>query len=191
MRTVKRLLFFLLVFAIAIFFLHDRIFRSTVTYHSVGTRSNYSVTDTLLMGYIKRRIDDNVKDETPMNGETISRLALSATTHWLHFTDGKSDRDPNLLIHSKAANCIGYAAFCATICNAIFTKYNLSDTWIATPQIGQLYFLGINVHSYLNGPFFKDHDFVLIKNLKTGEVLAMDPSVSDYLIVDFITYRPK
>jgi hypothetical protein len=67
-------------------------------------------------------------------------------------------------------------------------RYNLADRWTAKPQIGQLYFLGTNIHKYFNSAFFKDHDFVTIENKKTGEILAVDPTVNDYLHIDFITY---
>jgi len=68
-------------------------------------------------------------------------------------------------------------------------KYELSGNWIAKPQIGQLNFLGINVHKYFNSQFFKDHDFVLIENKTTDEVFAVDPTVRDYLKINFISYE--
>ena len=64
----------------------------------------------------------------------------------------------------------------------------MADKWNAKPQIGQLYFLGTNIHKYFNSSFFEDHDFVTIENKSTGEILAVDPTVNDYLNIDFITY---
>ena len=37
--------------------------------------------------------------------------------------------------------------------------------------------------------FFKDHDFVTIENKETGEIFAVDPSVNDYLFIDFVTFN--
>jgi len=54
--------------------------------------------------------------------------------------------------------------------------------------VEQLYFLGTNIHKYFNSSFFKDHDFVTIENKTTGEIFAVDPTVNDYLRIDFITY---
>jgi len=80
------------------------------------------------------------------------------------------------------------ASFFITTCKYVLKKYNLEDKWIVQQQIGQLYFLGTNVHTYFNSSFFKDHDFVTIENKKTGEIIAVDPTVNDYLFIDNITY---
>ncbi|GGG62573.1 hypothetical protein GCM10011378_43400 [Hymenobacter glacieicola] len=45
------------------------------------------------------------------------------------------------------------------------------------------------MHKYFNSAFFKDHDFVTIENKRTGKVYAVDPTIDDYLSVDFITYK--
>jgi hypothetical protein len=34
----------------------------------------------------------------------------------------------------------------------------------------------------------QDHDFVTIKNNETGEIMAVDQTVNDYLYIDFIIY---
>lgn len=189
MRIIKRILLFLLILAIALFFLRGWIFRSVVTYRSIGTRTQYAVTDSMLRSCIMKAVKKylTTTPRNPFDEKAIVELALDITAEKLNFTDGKNHTDPNLLIHSKTANCVGYAAFCVTICNHVLRE----DTWTAIPQIGQLYFLGINVHSYFSSPFFKDHDFVLIKNLKTGEVFAVDPSVYDYTGIELVTYTPN
>ena len=103
-------------------------------------------------------------------------------------TANENDVDPNKLITSRKAHCIGYASFFATTCNYLLKKYNLSDQWTAKPKVGQLYFIGQNIHKYFNSPFFKDHDFVTIENKKTDQIFAVDPTVYDYLLIDFINY---
>ena len=34
---------------------------------------------------------------------------------------------------------------------------------------------------------FKDHDFVTIENKITEEIVAVDPTVNDYLRIEFVT----
>ena len=68
-------------------------------------------------------------------------------------------------------------------------KNRLSDLWVATPQIGQLYLMGKNIHPYFNSAFFKDHDFVIIENLKTGEIVAVDPSLHDYTGIQHVDLK--
>jgi hypothetical protein len=79
---------------------------------------------------------------------------------------------------------VGYAAFFATTCNYLLKKYHLDATWTAQPQAGKMYLLGENIHPYFHSPFFRDHDFVVIKNKVTGEILAVDPTIHDYLFIN-------
>jgi hypothetical protein len=155
-----------------------------VTYKSVKIRTNYLATNIKLTDYI----DANTDNQTDPDIKQIIKLGLSITSRKLNFTADKNDTDPNKLIISKTAHCVGYASFFATTCNYLLEKYILSDTWTAKPHAGQLHFLGTNIHKYFNSAFFKDHDFVTIENKKTGEILAVDPTVNDYLHIDFITY---
>jgi methionyl-tRNA synthetase len=91
-------------------------------------------------------------------------------------------------VYTQTANCIGYAAFCATTCNELFQKNSLSGVWIARPQIGQLHLFGTNIHPYFHSAFFKDHDFVVIENKQSGMVYAVDPTVHDYLGIEFVRF---
>jgi hypothetical protein len=160
------------------------LYRHAVTYTSVGLRTNYPATDHQLIGLI----DENARQATDPDIRQIIQLALSITAGQLQYTAEKNDADPNLLIHSKKAHCVGYAAFFATTCNALIKKYHLNPAWTAQPRIGQLWFLGINVHPCFQDPFFKDHDFVTIENPETGAVIAVDPTIHDYLGINWVRY---
>jgi hypothetical protein len=160
------------------------IYRQVVTYKSEGLRPSYLATDNNLVIYIEA----NVGDKKDLEIKNVIKLGLSATSRQLNFTTSKNDNDPNKLIKSRTAHCVGYASFFATTCNYLLKKYNLDSNWTARPQIGQLSLLGTNVHRYFDSAFFKDHDFVTIENRTTGEILAVDPTVGDYFYIDFITY---
>ncbi len=97
--------------------------------------------------------------------------------------------DPNKLIYSKAAHCVGYSTFFATTCNYLFKKYNLDKNWEAKHQIAQLYLFKTNVHQFFDTPFLKDHDIVIIENQKTGELFAVDPTLNDYFYIDYISFE--
>ncbi len=159
-------------------------YRHLVTYKSVGLRTNYAATDARLVGFI----DASAAQQIDPDIEQIIKLGLSITSEQLNFTANKNDTDPNKLIASKTAHCVGYASFFATTCNYLLDKHKLSDTWTAKPQVGQLYFLGTNIHQYFNANFFKDHDFATIENKNTGQIFAVDPTTSDYLLIDFVNY---
>ena len=184
MKIIKRILLILLVLTTVGLLFRGWFYRHLVTYKSVGQQTNYSATENKLVDYINASTDE----KTDLDIEQIIKLGLSITSGQLNFTANKNDTDPNKLITSKTAHCVGYASFFATTCNHLIDKYNLADTWTAKPQVGQLYFLGTNIHKYFNSSFFKDHDFVTIENKTTGEIFAVDPTVNDYLRIDLVTY---
>ena len=176
------LAFFLLMVAGAI--LRAQLFRYMITYRSIGQRTEYVAKDTSLINFIERKAEhEKVKELSD-----VIELSMAATRHQLEFSTEKSENDPNRLIHTHTANCIGYAQFFTTTCNYLLKK-NQFGSWRASPHIGQLYFFGHNVHKYFSDPFFYDHDFVVIENSLSHEVYAVDPSMSDCLLIDFVTYK--
>ena len=196
MKFIKRTLLIILIISTVGLFFRGWFYRHLVTYKSDGIKTNYLATNIKLTDYI----DANTDNQTDPDIKQIIKLGLSITSRKLNFTVDKNDTDPNKLIISKTAHCVGYASFFATTCNYLLEKYNLSDTWTAKPQAGQLNFLGTNIHIYFteffkdtkffkDRNFIKDHDFVTIENKKTGEILAVDPTANDYLRIDFITYN--
>jgi hypothetical protein len=144
MKFIKRTFITILILTTVGLLFRGWFYRHLVTYKSVGLRTNYSATDKILTDYI----DANNDTQTDLDIEQIIKLGLSITSSQLTFTADKNDTDPNKLITSKTAHCVGYATFFATTCNYLLDKYKLSYTWIAKPQVGQLYFLGTNIHKY-------------------------------------------
>lgn len=184
MKLIKQIFLIILILTTVGLLFRGWIYRNLVTYKSAGLRTNYPAKDKKLTDYINA----NTNIQTDLDIKQIVKLGLSKTSRQLNYTADKNNTDPNKLITSKTAHCIGYATFFATTCNYLLDKYNLSDTWTAKPQIGQLYILGTNIHKFFNSAFFKDHDFVTIENKITGEIVAVDPTVNDYLRIDFVTY---
>lgn len=185
MKSLKRILLtFLIILAVAVLF-RGEIFRSLVTYKTLGERSSFVINDQKLDSLI---ISDPKNIKEPGIHQIIE-TGLAITSRSLNFTIDKNEVDPNKLVYTKTAHCVGYATFFTIACNRLLEKHGLSEDWKAKPQIGQLHFLGINFHQYFSSPFFKDHDFVIIENIATGEVYAVDPTVSDYLGIDFIKHE--
>lgn len=184
MKLIKRGLLFLLLLSLCLILFRGWIYRSLVTYESVGERTGYSVTNEQLASVILEHPDPG----SPGVREII-RTSLDITGKQLHFTAAKNDNDPNKLISWRSAHCVGYAHFFASSCNFLLEQHGFSDLWEAKVQVGQLYVFGTNVHRYFSSPFFKDHDFVSIENRETGEVYAVDPTMADYLGIGFVSYR--
>ena len=184
MKFIQRIILIILMLTTFGLVFRGWLYLHLVLYQSVGVRTNYMATDDKLINYIETSADE----QPDLDIAQIIQLGLSITSKQLNFTATRNDIDPNKLVSSKAAHCVGYAAFFATTCNYLLEKYHLADRWNAQPQIGHLYFLGVNVHKYCSSSFFKDHDFVTIENRTTGEILAVDPTVNDYLDIGLINY---
>jgi hypothetical protein len=142
MRSIKRI-FLTIIILIAIGFLfRGWLYRHIVTYKSVGLRNNYTATNNQLTYYIDASIDK----QNELKIEQIIKLSLSITSRQLNYTVNKNNTDPNKLINSKRAHCVGYASFFSATCNYLLKKHALDDLWTARHHVGQLYFLGTNVH---------------------------------------------
>ncbi|GHN01584.1 hypothetical protein WSM22_30730 [Cytophagales bacterium WSM2-2] len=183
MKVVKRIGIGALIFILTVLVFRGWVYRHLFTYKSIGERTNYKATDFKLLQYI-----DSSSGRQDSQIKSIIETSLSLTSKSLIFTDELDDKDPNKLIVSKRANCIGYAAFFSAVCNRLLVKNNLDKQWIAKPLIGQLYFLDNNIHPYFKSAFFKDHDFAVIENKTTGQVFAVDPSLNDYTGIDFVRF---
>lgn len=185
MKLIKRTFLTIIILTVVGILFRGWLYRHLVTYESVGLRTNYTATDHKFVDFIDKSADDEINQDI----KQIIKLGLSITSERLNFTNDKNDIDPNKLINSKTAHCVGYASFFASTCNYLLEKYKLDNKWSAKSRVGEIYFLGANIHKYFSNPFFKDHDFVTIENKITGETFAVDPTITDYLHIDFVTIR--
>ncbi len=180
MKFLRRFLFTVFVLLTAGVLFRGCIYRKVVVYHSAGVRQPVALSaESLAVA-----ISECAAAEKNPDAETIATDALQLTADKLRFASEGTSNNPNGLITSQRAHCVGYAAFFTTVCNELFRLHNMQDTWVAQHHIGKLFAFGNNVHTYFQSPFFRDHDFVLIKNKTTGETIAVDPSLYDYLYVE-------
>lgn len=187
MKIIKRLAIVMLILFTGVFVFRGWIYRHISAYKSFGVREKYSVTDSSLMKLL---------DETEVNQDLkeiseVINSSLSLTSKQLNFTDSTNDLDPNKLVTSKTAHCVGYANFFAAVCNYQIQKHNLSQEWEATARIGHIFLLGTDIHAYFKSSFFKDHDFVIIENRVTGEVFAVDPTLHDYSGIKLVHFQKE
>ena len=110
MKFIKRIFIIILILTTVGLLFRGWFYRHLVTYKSVGLRTRYSAKDKNLTNYI----DANTNEQTDPDIEQIVKLGLSITSKQLTFTTNKNEIDPNKLITSKTAHCVGYASFFAT-----------------------------------------------------------------------------
>ena len=163
------------------------IFNCIVDYKSLSTRQNTYQPDRNFELFLEKKIlQFNITE--PEIEEVIELSHLITSSH-LNFTMCNNDKDPNKLIESKSAHCVGYANFFKMTCHYLLKKFNLDENWKVSHQIGKIYFLGINVHQYFSSNFFLDHDFIILENKKSRSKIAVDPVLYDYLYIEKINLK--
>lgn len=172
---MKRLFKILLVLLILLIVFRQPIYKATVNYTKVGERENIRIVDENLIDLIDNEIGDKSIDI-----EEVVRIAKYITNESFNFTTENVSKDPNLLINTSKANCVGYSGMFNSIANYIIRQKNLENTFVAKHLIGKLSFLGFNVHSLFKNSFLKNHDYNQVINIKTGDTIYIDPSLSDY-----------
>lgn len=178
----KKIVKILIIALVICLIFRSFLYRKFVSYKPVKARFSYTITE----NKIKIYVEENYKEQ---NINEIIDRSLSLTTEHLNFTSSKNYNNPNKLMFTKTANCIGYASFFSTICNYLINVNSLNQEWEAIPYAGELYFFGVNINHYFQSPFLKDHDFVIIRNKITNKKFVVDPSLSDYFYIDYVTIK--
>ena len=170
----KFLMYIGLVFLLLILF-RGPLFRILIKYNEIGEREEIKITNQNLLN----KIDTNSSNQA-LRIDEIIRIAKLLTNQELRFTFKSASGDPNKIFDSKKANCVGYSAMFNSLVNHLLHKNGLQAKYTAKHKIGQIKFCGINTHQFLNGQFFKDHDYNEIINLETESKIIIDPSISDF-----------
>jgi len=155
------------------------IYRSAISYNQIGTRENIIINNKDFLNKIESRSANKI---TSLEG--IIRIANAITIEELSFSGNRVSNDPNELIRTKQANCIGYAALFNSVANYLIQKNGLGDEIEAKHLIGKLDLFGVSLHQFFDRPFFKDHDFNSVQHLITKKIYYIDSSLSDYLGID-------
>jgi len=162
------------------------IYRHIISYKITGERKGYELTSQRLRSAIDQEL---TVLELPL--DDLIDISLHQTNSELSFAFEATLQDPNQILQKGTTNCMGYAAVFHSIASHIITKQKLGGYYRSRHLVGKIHVLGINIHKYIDHPFFKDHDFNMIENIRTGEKIYADPSISDYLGIDRITVKPQ
>lgn len=179
---MKKLFVVFLILALIVIGNRGVIYRNVVKYKEIGTRKTSLITDKNLQA----KIDQSTTGVT-LTQKAISEIALNITDETLGFSFDNVSNNPNELVETKAANCIGYTALFSAIAEYIIRKNGLENQFTVEHKIGKLEVWGWDIHSILISGFFKDHDFSQIKDEQTGKILAVDPEVRDYFYIDSVS----
>ena len=161
------------------------LYRSIVTYDTIGMRETITDLDPDLV----LLIENEVKGEVT-NIEDIARIARRLTSRHLQFSFTSKHFLPNVLVKYPKTHCKGYSYFFNAIANYLISKYQL-DHIKSQHMIGTIEVAGIDIHRFFNDSFYKNHDFNLLWDVRNGNSLSIDPSLYDYLGISTIRLQNK
>lgn len=148
-----------------------------LSYSIIKTRkSNKLKNDSL-----KTVIDSWMEQNKDADINELIDFNLEQTKNILSFTFDKCSSDPATIIKTGKANCIGYSALFNSLMNYTLSERKLNNNYECYHYVGKIYYADQNINSLFNDPFFKDHDFNIIKNIKQNNSIAVDPSLYEYL----------
>lgn len=176
-----------LVCLLLVFLFRGYIYRQLFVYELIETRKTY----TEVGEGLKQYLNEETSTFKPQNIHEVVEKSLQITARTLRFRPTQPSSDPNALLISQEAHCVGYAAFFTTTCNYLLQKYQLDSTWKAKHWVGKIKFCGKDLHRFLSSPFFKDHDLAAVEDIQTGESLYVDPSLKDYFYINYIRVKAQ
>lgn len=181
--TAASLLGLLLILAIL---LSGPIFRIFVKYSEEYEREIIQLVDRELKSEIEsQRAGKN------LDFSQILHLSRTITNQKLKFTF-KPDalKNPNAVEKIPRANCVGYAAMFTSIASYLIDIQDSEQEYRVRHIVGKLFLFNIDIHPKKLS-FFKDHDYCEIKNLQTGQIVLIDPSLSDYTWINRVSTRSR
>ncbi len=172
--TMKKLFRNSLLLLLAVFLFRGWLFRLMVTYHPISERPTIVAKDEKLLQQLENQVIDTAL-------QRIIDQSLDLTASQLQFSFGKCESDPNRLFYTKKANCVGYAAYFSTVCENMIERAGLDSRFKVKHLRAKITFLGYDLHQLTDSPFFKDHDYNIVEDLRTGERIFVDASTQDVL----------
>lgn len=176
---MKKALRNILLLILVLVLIRGWLFRATVQYHQSTTLPTHEISNRAFLQFIdKQQVEPKI--------QAIAKKSLRLSASLLRFTFDKCDTEPNLLFASQKTNCVGYASFFSTTCQALLAQNQLEKRFSVQHVRGNLTFFGQDVHRWFHSPFFRDHDYNVIQDLQTGEKIYVDASTFDVLGIGYV-----
>ncbi len=159
-----------------LFLFRSVLYRYTINYTPIKEIKAIPLIDKKVIAAIEVEIGNEQLDL-----QKITNISTKITNQYLKFTFQRASNNPNKIVLTGKANCVGYAALYSAVANYLINKAESQNRFQSKHLVGKLDFLGIDLNALFTSPFYKNHDYNLIEDKKTGVVLLIDPSLDDYL----------
>ncbi|MFM7234503.1 MAG: hypothetical protein ACKOZM_07920 [Flavobacteriales bacterium] len=183
MSLRRKITLILVVFFLIVFCLKGWLFRSCFSYSDSGKRGS----NVLISEDLRQYADSIAASETPTDVMDVVMLANEITSEHLMFRSTSNEINPNTLFTYRRTHCVGYAAFFQVVCNYLLVKFNFDNEWSCSAHVGRIYFMTMDVHRFFKSPFFKDHDFNIIRKKSENEAIYVDATLYDYFGIATVT----
>ena len=160
------------------------IYRTIFQYDSIAYRTLDEELGSEISEYLLARLPDSHEDIT-----IIIEKALQVSSSHLHYKLNSKTHSVETCFLHREAHCVGYSLFFAGIMNFYIQYFHLQEEWELKHCVGQLYIGNWNIHPIFKHPSFQDHDFVTIRNIQSGEIIAVDPTLYDYSGIQTVKLR--
>jgi hypothetical protein len=171
------ILFFLIYFKTSLY-------KFAFKYEQIGDRNLI-----LANSDFKEKIDGLTVNFYPKNVEDIINKSLEITASDLEFDSKVKNKNPNVLILSNKAHCVGYSAYFATVFDYLLLKYRFKKNWLVKHSFAKIYFLNTNLNQYFQSPFFRDHDFNIIESKIDKRKYCIDASLYDCCKINIVKLK--
>lgn len=182
LKKIRKIIKYLGAILLFIVLFRGPLYRIIIKYNIVQNRSEITLTDKSIIEKI-----DSLTLNNDLNISDIIDVSNAITTNKLDFTFKKVSSNPNVIVNEGRANCIGYASLFNSITNYIIYKQGLGNKYKCAHVVGELKFLGADLHAIFNSPFFKNHDFNKILLKEENTYMYIDPSLYDYFWIESVS----
>ena len=107
------------------------IFKLAIKYNEIGSRPEIEITNQKLIEKIERN-----SEKKEIDLKKILEIADKITKEELKFTTNRASNNPNELINTNQANCVGYSAMFNSIANYLIRKNKLQNEIESEHKIG-------------------------------------------------------
>ncbi|QQS06223.1 MAG: hypothetical protein IPK50_04850 [Fibrobacterota bacterium] len=185
LRPWLRRTLILLVGLVCVWCLRGAIFRLCVSYHPIGERAIPPRTPAVASAWFYAH------GFIFSDPEVLADRALDFTDDHLVYRFSRTSSDPDRLLESHRAHCVGYALLCASAIRTGLASSGLDKNWSVHARVVKLSLFGVDVHPYLPGAFFRDHDVVELREKSSGRSIWLDPSLHEVVGIDRIRAETK
>ncbi|WP_020571306.1 hypothetical protein [Neolewinella persica] len=172
----------LLAFILLLILFRGQLFRLCAHYEPVGERTILVVNNQDLQREIAKWAAENSAASVEKRIAYSRKLTAKTASFIMRSASGQ----PDDVYVTGQANCVGYARLFAGILEEVNKAMGEERSISQAILVGELSLFGQSLHQLTNDPFWQDHDYNQVTDLKTGEVYFLDVTLYDYFGIRWV-----